>query len=195
MSPAILETPGLPQKASQATGEYPWFVLRVKSNFERAVERSLVSRGFEAYLPTYETRSWVYDRMKEREKPLFPGYVFCRLDEWKRQPVVTVPGVVHIVGMGRTLLPVDELEMKAVRTLIQSGLSASPWPFLKVGQKMLIEKGPLAGIEGNLIAFRSGYRLVLSISLLQRSIVAEIEGDLARPLSPSYSTRRGAASR
>jgi len=182
MSAALLEGTLRAQISPQSMAGYPWFALRVKSNFERTVERSVSSRGFEAYLPTYKQRKRLSDRTKETEQPLFPGYVFCRLDLLNRLPILTVPGVVHIVGAGRTFLPVEESEIAAVQRLVQCGLAASPWPFLKVGQKVLIEKGPLTGIEGNLVSFRGGYRLVLSISLLQRSISAELDGDWVRPI-------------
>jgi hypothetical protein len=72
--------------------------------------------------------------------------------------------------------------MEAVRRLINSGLLLAPWPFLEVGQRVLIERGPLAGVEGILQEIRKTFRLVVSVGLLQRSVAAEVDRSWIRPL-------------
>jgi transcription antitermination factor NusG len=94
----------------------------------------------------------------------------------RRMPILTTPGVRRIVSFGNTPVPVPESEIEAVRRFIQSKLKIHPWPFLEIGQTVKIEKGPLAGVEGILQEFRGNYRVVVSISLLQRSIAAEMDG-------------------
>ena len=89
---------------------------------------------------------------KTTEQFLFPGYVFCRLNVWDRLPLLTVPGVVDLVRFGDRILPIPEYEIEQVRTMLRSGLLVTPWPFLEVGQSVLIEQGPLAGVEGILKA-------------------------------------------
>jgi hypothetical protein len=69
--------------------------------------------------------------------------------------------------------------------MVASGLLFTPWPFLKAGQTVLIEQGPLAGVEGILQEIKKTYRLVVSITLLQRSVSAEIDRTWIRPLSAS----------
>jgi transcription antitermination factor NusG len=165
-----------------------WFALRVKSNFERVTALSLRQKGIQEYLPTYLCRRRRSDRVVEIEQPLFPGYVFCRLNVSNRLPVLMTPGVVHIVGNGNTPVPVPTRELEAVQALLESGFPTMPWPFLRTGQKVLIERGPLAGVEGTLVGFKSKYRLVVSIELLQRSVAAEVEGDWLRPLRSACSS-------
>ncbi len=159
-----------------------WYALRVKSNFERTTAQHLRERGYQEFLPTYTIRSRWSDRVKSVEKPLFPGYVFCVFDAHARLPVLTTPGVLHIVGIGREPVPVDSLEMEAVWMTLRSGLLLRPWPFLQVGETVVVERGPLTGVEGIVTRFKGAYRLVVSISLLQRSIAAEIERDWIRPI-------------
>jgi transcription antitermination factor NusG len=161
---------------------YRWYALRVKSNFEQTTALHLHQRGLEEFLPTYVTRSRWSDRVKIMERPLFPGYVFCRFDPERRLPVLTTPGVLHVVGVGREPVPVDDGEMEAVWTALQSGVSVGPQPFLQVGERVIVERGPLKGIEGIVTQLKGCYRLVVSIMLLQRSIAAEIEKDWIRPL-------------
>lgn len=153
-----------------------WYAVRVKPNFEKTSASLLEGKGYEVFLPTYHSRRQWSDRLKELDLPLFPGYVFCRLEVNQRLPVLTTPGVMNIIGVGKTPMPVPEEEIAAVQTIVLSRLESQPWPFLKIGQRVRIEHGPLAGVEGILTQFKSGYRLVVSISLLQRSVATDIEG-------------------
>jgi transcription antitermination factor NusG len=159
-----------------------WYALRVRSHYENTVALHLRARGFESFLPLYQCRRRWSDRFREIELPLFPGYVFSRFDPLNRLPILSIPGVVNPVAIGRTPVPVDDTEMTAIQAAVKTGLRRSPWPFLRVGQRVRIEQGPLCGIEGILVGFRGQERLVLSISLLQRSIAVQVEENWVRPL-------------
>jgi transcription antitermination factor NusG len=120
---------------------------------------------------------------------LFPGYVFSRLNPHDRLPVLTVPGVVSVVGFGKLPTAIPDHEIENIRTMVQSGLLMKPWPFLEVGQRVLIERGPLAGVEGILQDVKGRFRLVVSISLLQRSVSAEVDRTWVRPI-PSPASKQ-----
>ena len=152
-----------------------WYALRVKSRHESVVATHLRSRGFESLLPLYKCRRRWSDRFKEMELPLFPGYVFCQFNPQNRLPILTVPGIVHVVGVGKTPLPIDDAEIAAILTTVKSGLPSRPWPFLQIGNKVRIEYGPLNGVEGILVGFRGHQRLVLSVTLLQRSVAVQVD--------------------
>jgi transcription antitermination factor NusG len=100
-----------------------------------------------------------------------------------------IPGVMQIVGANRVPLPVDEVEISAIQTLVASGMPNQPWPFLQVGERVRIESGSLCGIEGILMDFKGTHRLVLSITLLQRSVSVEIDSALVSPTSLSQRSR------
>jgi len=71
------------------------------------IAAQLEGQGFECFLPKYKSvREWS-DRKKEVEQPLFPGYLFCRFDYTQRRPVVVTPGVLQVVGCGRTPTPIE----------------------------------------------------------------------------------------
>lgn len=160
----------------------PWFAVRVRSNYERTAALHLRERGYEEFSPSYKLERRWSDRKKTMEKFLFPGYVFSRLDPQNRLPVLTVPGVVGLVGFGKTPSPIPDHEIENIRAMVHSGLLVKPWPFLTVGQRVLIERGPLASVEGILQDFKGKLRLVVSVVLLQRSVSAEIDRDWIRPL-------------
>lgn len=164
---------------------HPWFALRVKSRAEKIVATIARNKGFEEFLPLYQSRRRWSDRFKSVELPLFPGYVFCRLNPEFRLPLLTIPGVLSFVGIGKTPVPIDEAEIAAIRTAIGAGLSAEPYPFLEVGQKVRLAEGPLAGLEGLLVEVRKQQRLAVSVSLLKRSVAVEIDRHWVRPLDAS----------
>jgi transcription antitermination factor NusG len=176
---------------------YSWYALRVRSRHENTVALHLQARGYESFLPVYKSERRWSDRFKEIELPLFPGYVFCQFNPLNRLPILSVPGIVHVVGVGRTPVAVDETEIAALQAAVKSGLPRQPWPFLEIGRKVRIERGPLCGVEGILLSFRGHQRLVLSVTLLQRSVAVQVDAAWVQPLLQhrSYSsvvTSRGA---
>ncbi len=167
-----------------------WFALHVKSRREKLVAAALRGKGYQEFVPMYRSRRQWSDRVADVETPLFPGYVFCRLDLNERLPVLTTPGVVAIVGFGKRPHPIADQEVEAIRTIVRSGLPAQPWPFLEVGQPVRIERGPLADLAGILLEIKKSQRLVVSVSLLRRSVAVEIEPDWARPVASSLAACR-----
>jgi len=163
-------------------GIHPWFAVRVRSNHERVTAIHLRERGYEEFAPSYRTERRWSDRKKRVEQFLFPGYVFCRFDVEHRLPVLTAQGVVSLVGFGKTPSPIPEQEIQHIRSMTQSGLLVTPWPFLQVGQQVVIEHGPLEGVEGILQQVKGKFRLVVSICLLRRSVSTEVNRDWVRPI-------------
>jgi transcription antitermination factor NusG len=167
-----------------------WFALQVRSQHEKGVvDRLEGTGGCELFLPLYKCRKRWSDRIKEFEVPLFPGYIFCRFDPMDRLPVLKTPGVIQIVSANHVPIPLDEAEIRAVQTLVASGIPNQPWPFLEVGDRVRIESGPLTGVEGILTAFKGKNRLLISISLLQRSVAAEIDSAYVTLQSPARGSR------
>jgi transcription antitermination factor NusG len=161
---------------------YRWFVLRVKSRAEHVVATMARNRGFEEFVPFYRCRRRWSDRNKTVEAPLFPGYVFCRLHPQYRLPLLTIPGALHFVGIGKVPVAIQDCEIAAIQAAVRSGLSIEPWSFLRVGESVRLEEGPLAGVEGILIDVRKQHRIVVSVNLLRRSVAVEIDREWVTPL-------------
>lgn len=154
--------------------ELPWFAIAVRTRWERAVECSLTNRGHECLAPVHKERHRWSDRWKEIELPLFPGYVFSRLDVYNRLPVLNSPGVLYIVG-GKVPTPIDSEEIEAIQRVAKSGLGAQPSAYIQVGQTVSIAEGPLTGLTGIVLRHKAQTKLVLSVTLLKRSIAVEID--------------------
>jgi transcriptional antiterminator RfaH len=153
----------------------PWYGIRTKSNYERLAAAVLESKGYEQYLPVYRSRRRWSDRVVEKDRPLFPGYVFCRFDARKSLPIVSTPGVVSVVGFGNQPAPIADTEIEAVQMLLQSGLATEPCPFLHEGQRIRVKRGSLEGLEGILLKKKTDWRMVVSVTMLQRSVAVEID--------------------
>jgi transcription antitermination factor NusG len=142
----------------------------------------LEEKGFTTFLPLYVTRRRWADRLKVVELPLFPHYLFCRLDENRKTPIVATPGVLSIVGLGRRPVPVDASEIDAVQRVVRSHHAREPFDFVRPGVPVRVETGALAGLTGTLVEIKRVQRLVISVSLLQRSILVEIDRESVSPL-------------
>ena len=160
-----------------------WFALRVKPRTDRLVADALRGKGYEEFLPLHAERRRWSDRVKTVQAPLFAGYVFCRFDVQLRLSILTTPGVMHVVSTGQVPQPIADDEMTSLRVLVGSGLAVEPWPYQFVGQRVSIVSGPLAGSSGILQSVKNKDRLVVSLSLLQRSVAVEVPESCAWPAS------------
>lgn len=165
---------------STCESNYPvthrWYAIRVKSRHEKPVSCALQNKGIEPFLPLYRARHRWSDRTVNLQLPLFPGYVFCRLGTGNWLPILTTPGVLKMVSVGRTPAPVDDNEIESIKTILRSGLAAYPWPVPRVGDQVVIDGGPLTGLEGVLSGLKKPDRLVVTLTLLQRAVAVEIDG-------------------
>jgi transcription antitermination factor NusG len=167
----------IPAIALSNSDELCWYAVRTRSRFEGVTAAALRDKGFVEFLPIWRSRRQWSDRVKVLDLPLFPGYVFCRFSAQDPYPVLNSPGVVHIVSAGSKPVPIDDWEIESVRTICAADVSALPWTEAVTGQRLMIVKGPLKGVEGTLVSVKDHYRLVVSISLLQRSVSAELQRD------------------
>ncbi len=173
------------------SSEPHWYAVETQSRQEMTVELLLANKGFEVFLPLHKVRRQWSDRIKEVDCALFPGYLFSRLNDGQRTlPVLTTPFVRGIVGAGGRPLQVPDEEIETVRAIVKSGLPATPWPFLKVGQRVQVTHGPLEGLEGLLWGFKKRHLLVVSVEILHRGVAVEIDSAWVRPLE--YGLRRAA---
>jgi transcription antitermination factor NusG len=171
---------------SPSSANLLWFALHVKPRCEKVISTVLRNKGFEQFLPVYQSRRAWSDRIAKVEIPLFPGYVFCRFDpEQPRLPIVATPGVISVVGVAGRPEPIPEHELEVIQTILRSGKAALPWPYLEVGHRVRIERGALAGVEGILVEAKKQHRVVVSVTLLQRSVAVEVDREWIIPCGSS----------
>ena len=160
-----------------------WFALRVKPHAEKSVDRVLRSHGIESLLPLYTDRRAWSDRIKSLDRPLFPGYLFCRPSPDTPLKIVTIPGAVGFVGFGAGPEPIPAPEIHALERILDSGRRLRPLAILHEGQAVQVRSGPLAGLHGRILRIKSDHCLVVSVELLQRSVAVTLDGDAVAAVS------------
>jgi transcription antitermination factor NusG len=162
--------------------ETGWYAITVRHQHERRTERVLRLNGWDTLVPLYHTRRQWSDRSQDIEVPLFSGYVFCRFPLAHRIRVEDSPGVARIVQFGGVPAALADSEIAAIRSVLESKLPLGPWPYLKAGDRVRLERGPLKGLEGTLIRAKDRLRLVIGVELLQRAIAVEVDPEMVTPL-------------
>jgi|HubBroStandDraft_2_1064218.scaffolds.fasta_scaffold118617_2 transcription antitermination factor NusG len=152
-----------------------WFTVYTCANHEKTVAKRLDARSVEHFLPIYTSVARWKDRRVKLDLPLFPGYLFVRLEAGERLHVLEVPGVVRLVGFNGQPYPVPDAEIESLRAGIQNDLRFVPHPYLNVGSRVRVKRGPLEGIEGILLRRKNVYRVVLSLHLIARSAAVEVD--------------------
>jgi transcriptional antiterminator RfaH len=168
-----------------------WFAVQVQHKYESLTANLLQYKGYETYVPIYAPATGRKRLRANSRPPVFPGYIFTRFC-WENTStirsgagIITTPGVIRIVGAGRTPIPIQDEEIETIQRVLDSGLETEPWPYLQVGQQVQIEEGPLRGVTGIIQAKENRHQLVVSVELLQRSLAVVIDCEWVNPVSLS----------
>jgi transcription antitermination factor NusG len=160
-----------------------WYAVHTRHQHEKFVARTLANKGFEVFLPLYtEVRQW-RDRTKVVELPLFSCYVFLRGDLDRRLAIVTTPGVHAMLSTAGKLAGIPEEEIQTVRSVVESRVNVEPHSFIKCGDRVRVKVGALRGLEGFLVRKKGQARLIVSVSLLERSVAAEVDACAVEPVA------------
>jgi transcription antitermination factor NusG len=188
-----LATPG---EAVHAANDAPlqWYAAYTTPRHEKHVAELLAEREIEAFLPLYRTvRQWKKSSPTLLELPLFPCYLFVRVRRSARGAVLSTPGVLSIVGSPKEPWPLPHFEIEALRFGAQMG-RIEPHPYLKVGERVRIVTGSMAGVEGVLVRKKNQFRFILTLDAIMRSVAVEVDAhdlepvdQLANP-APAHST-------
>jgi transcription antitermination factor NusG len=160
---------------SHGQGNRPWFAVYTCAKHERRVEQQFAERHIESFLPMYESvRRWKDRRMRLR-LPVFPGYVFVRIALPDRLKVLQTPSVVRLVSFNGQPYPVPEQDIEFLRSGAANALRIEPHPYLAVGSRVRVVRGPLEGAEGILVRRKNIYRVVLSLDFICKSAAVEVD--------------------
>ena len=165
-----------------------WFAIQVRPQSERMVSLLLRYKGYEDFLPLHPSGS---TRGQQRLRPLFPGYLFCRVTPNAQGLIVTTPGVVRILGVGSQPLPVPADEVESLRKIVTSGFAIETWQALEEGEIVELTQGALRGCRGIVKTVKSHHRLIVSITLLHRSVSVELSSDSVRRVARLDPNRPG----
>jgi transcription antitermination factor NusG len=155
-----------------------WFAVHTWPRYEKKVTAELNKKTIEVFLPLKESTHRWSDRRRIVQVPLFPNYVFVRIPERidVRVAVLRTNGVTNFVGSTGTGTPISESEIESVRKVLQRGIPCEGHPYLRIGDRVRISGGSLDGVEGILVGKNQDLSLLVSISIIQRSLAIRVAG-------------------
>jgi transcription antitermination factor NusG len=161
-----------------ATPISAWYAIYTRHQHEKNVAQNLSRKGFETFLPLYSAPHRWKDRTKVVSLPLFPSYVFFNGDSSRRLDILSTPGIYDIISFANQPAPIPAKEIEDLRRVVESGIPIDPHPFIRCGEMVRVKSGPFAGVEGTLVRKKNVCRLVLSVEILGRAAVVEIQSSL-----------------
>jgi transcription antitermination factor NusG len=175
VEPPKFRPTGIERESGGLIGYDPkWYAVFTMPRHEKRVAGHCTERGIESFVPLYQVRHrWKNRCTATVELPLFPNYSFVRMDVRERVQVLSLSSVRYLVSSGHEPLPVPDNYISFLR----AGLLAhriEPHPDLEVGDRVRINTGPMAGIEGILDRHKNGLRIVLKLEMIGRSIAVEV---------------------
>src|SRR6266700_2707760 len=154
-----------------------WYAVHTRPRHEKKVAADLQERGVVTYLPLLaQVRRWS-DRRKTIQVPLFPCYAFVHsiFDMRLRLALYWAQGALGFVGPNNQGVPIPDVQIESIRTLMAANVPLMRYPLLKIGQRVRVRGGALDGVEGTL-ATKGHRQLVVSVESVHASFSISLEG-------------------
>ena len=164
--------------------DLPWYAIYTRSRFEKQVAQQMERKHVPVFLPLrMEVHRW-QDRYQKVEVPMFRGYLFAQFapDSFERISVLRTTGVVRIVGFGTEFSAVPSEQIEMLQRLATERAALHPHRYLRVGQRVKVATGSLAGMEGILVRIRKQDRLVIAVDAIRQAVAVELAGYEVIPL-------------
>lgn len=162
-----------------------WYALHTYPRHEKRLCEKLGVHAIECFLPLYETvHRWKNGCKVRVELPLFPGYLFVKIDPRQRFKALNLPGAVSMVGSASGPWPLPDAEILSLRSRLQSR-EFEPHTYLAVGQKVRIKSGPLADLTGYLVRQAGSLRVVICVELIRQAAAVEVDANDVEPVGPA----------
>ena len=163
-----------------------WYAVYTVSQHEKSALRQLGIREIDSFLPTYETvRVWKNRQRMKLVLPLFPTYLFVRINSTERSKVLQSPGVLQIVGNGREGVPLPDSEVEFLRSG-SCRQRIEPFRGLVIGEKVRIKSGVMQGLQGTLVRKSNNMRFVLTLELINQHAAIQVDAEDLEPIIASH---------
>jgi transcription antitermination factor NusG len=159
-----------------------WYAVYTVPQHEKSALKQLDLREVESFLPTYETvRVWKNRQRMKLTLPLFPAYLFVRINSRERAKVLQSPGVLQIVGNSREGVPLPDSEIKFLRSDF-CRQSIEQYRDLVVGEKVRVKSGVMQGLQGTLVRKNNSLRFVLTLELINQHAAIQVNAEDLEPI-------------
>lgn len=190
-----MDTAHAPGRFRAPAPEPRWYATYTHGRHEKRVAALLEQRGIESFLPLRARHEQWSDRTRRVLWPLFPSYVFARFDLRDLARVLGVTGVVTVVKVGPTPVPIADDEIENIRLLTRAvdshGLEPELEPYAVVGARVRVGAGPLAGVEGVVVQRRGRTRVLVGLEAVGQGISVEVESATLELLEETRPAKAG----
>lgn len=173
---------GSPEFASLDMGEFDaepvrrWWVVHTKPRQEKSLARDLFKHKIPYYLPQVPRTSVVRGRKQTSYAPVFPSYAFIFATDLDRHADMKINRIANWI---RVANPAElTRQLFSLSRLVEGGAPLTVESRLTAGDRVRVKSGPLAGVEGTVVARRRKCRLIVAISLIQQGVSVEIDDHL-----------------
>lgn len=162
---------------------YKWYPVYTHARAEKKAHEALLKKGIEAYLPLNRQLKQWSDRKKWVEEPLIKSYLFVYITEQDQMEVLTTKGIARFIYFSGKITAMPDAQINELKLLL-----ASPYQLeiteedLQPGEKIIIKAGPLKGLTGEMISYRSQKQLILRLNNMGLSILVHVAASLINRL-------------
>ena len=154
---------------------YKWYPVYTNPRAEKKAQTALQNKGILTYLPLRRQQKQWSDRKKWVEEPLFKSYIFVYITEQEQTEVLMTKGIARFIYFGNKVASMPERQINDLKLLIDSSIELEiTEESLQPGEKIVIKAGPLKGMTGEVISYRSQKQLALRLESLGCSIIIQI---------------------
>ncbi|HAN17187.1 MAG: hypothetical protein A2X13_06070 [Bacteroidetes bacterium GWC2_33_15] len=151
-----------------------WYVFYTYPKFERKVHKLLQEESYESFLPLHwVVRQWS-DRKKRLQVPLFPNYIFVKIEYNKIFEVIKTPKIINCVKFNKTPAFLKQDEIDNIIQIIDNRYPIEVCCNMKTGDSVIITEGLLAGMKGVLVEERGSSRFAVRVESLQQSLLVNV---------------------
>ena len=155
-----------------------WIAIRSKPRSEKIVSNELNKKGIESFLPLIKKRQQWSDRKKWVEFPLFPSYIFARIELKNSLYIMNTHGVSTIVKFGDKVITVDDKVVDSIKLALEGGYELHPMKYFTIGDQVEVIDGPMKGTKGIVdTRLKNENRLIIKIDALQQAVAVHINSE------------------
>ena len=150
--------------------------MYTRPQFEKKISGKLEEKGIEYFMPTrIEIREW-HDRKKKLELPVFPSYIFVRVNEKAMLKIYEISGFVRFLSTANELDTVPDQEIDAMKELFKGNYQIAE-ENLEEGLPVMITEGPLMGLQGIVNGYYAPGSVTVNIEILNKYIRTVVSTD------------------
>jgi transcriptional antiterminator RfaH len=161
------------------TGTHKWYPVYTHPRAEKKAHQALLDKGIETYLPLRRQLKQWSDRKKWTEEPFIKSYLFVRIAEHEQAEVLMTRGIARFIYFGGKIAPMPDRQIDDLKLLMTSSLELEiTEENLLPGEKIILKAGPLKGMTGEIISYRSQKQLALRLENLGYSVIIHVAASL-----------------